>query len=322
MTTEVVIRALSLYWPLLTFTALALWWRPGYFARVGLLLALCWNLSVLPIVSWAATELGWWSFKVTGPQVLGMPLEFYFGWAVWWGGVMPLIGLQLFRRSLAWYLAGLTGLALAVDAILMPQLTPVLELSSDWWWGEAVLLVTVLWPGALVVWWTKTRSALAGRVLVQAGTFSVGLFLLVPCLEAGGWGWLREGFAERSAWMMGGFGAVVGLFGLLGGSAVWEFAKKGGGTPVPFDPPLRLVTTGVYRYVANPMQVAMTGLMLAWGLWFDRGWLLILAGIGVVYSEGLARWSERIDHRERFGDAWAEYRSRVGRWWVRRSPKK
>jgi len=228
--------------------------------------------------------------------------------------VLPLLGTALVKRSGWLYLVVVTMLAVGVDAVVMPRLGPVVVLSAGWWWGEAMLLVTVLWPGAMVLWWTAKRNGLAGRVLGQAGTFSVGLFLLVPAVEVGSWAWLEAGFAGRPLWMVVGFVGGVGLLGWLGFSAVWEFARRGGGTPVPFDPPLRLVTTGIYARVANPVQIAMTGLMLVWGLWFDRWWLLVLAGLGVVYAEGLARWSEGVDHRERFGEEWEEYRKRVGRW--------
>ena len=43
---------------------------------------------------------------------------------------------------------------------------------------------------------------------------------------------------------------------MLGLSAVQEFVTRGRGTPIPFDPPRHIVTTGVYAYVANPMQLS------------------------------------------------------------------
>ncbi len=311
MRPELVIRAVGLYWPLLALVALAGWLRPGYYLRVGVLLGLCWNLAVLPIVGWYCVEQGWWAFETEGPVVLGMPLELYLGWAVWWGGVLPLLASRL--RSVVVQVVLVTVLAAGVDAVAMPQMGPVLRLAENWWWGEALLLGTGLWPGALVVFWTAKRQGLVGRVLVQAGTFSVGLFVLVPCLEAGGWAWLAA--FDRPGWMVAGFAVVVAALGALGGAAVWEFVRRGAGTPVPFDPPQRLVTTGVYAWLANPMQVAMTGLLLGWGLWFGLWWLVVLAGLGVVYAEGLARWSEAEDLRARYGEEWLEYRSRVGRWW-------
>jgi protein-S-isoprenylcysteine O-methyltransferase Ste14 len=67
---------------------------------------------------------------------------------------------------------------------------------------------------------------------------------------------------------------VVLLLALPGVSAVLEFAERGGGTPIPFDPPVRLVTSGVYRYVANPMQLSCTLVLLAWAVVLRNLWLL------------------------------------------------
>ena len=58
----------------------------------------------------------------------------------------------------------------------------------------------------------------------------------------------------------------VFLIAVPGISAAFEFAERGGGTPIPFDPPRRLVTSGIYRYCANPMQVSCTVVMFVWAL--------------------------------------------------------
>lgn len=43
---------------------------------------------------------------------------------------------------------------------------------------------------------------------------------------------------------------------------IFDFAWRGLGTPAPFDPPRRLVVSGLYRWVRNPMYVGM-GVLLA-----------------------------------------------------------
>ncbi len=108
--------------------------------------------------------------------------------------------------------------------------------------------------------------------------------------------------------------AVIGL------SAVQEFVIRGGGTPVPYDPPKRLVTTGIYAYVRNPMQLSAVLLLCLLGLALQNFWL---AGAGImahIYSAGLAGWDEDDDLHKRFGSAWTTYRRGVRAWWPRVRP--
>src|SRR6202451_963494 len=59
-------------------------------------------------------------------------------------------------------------------------------------------------------------------------------------------------------------GAVRGVAGLLDSFA--RFALQGLGTPAPVFPTRHLVTTGLYRYVRNPMYVAVASTILGQGL--------------------------------------------------------
>ena len=53
---------------------------------------------------------------------------------------------------------------------------------------------------------------------------------------------------------------VAGLPGLVDSFA--RFALQGLGTPAPIAPPQNLVVTGLYRYVRNPMYVAVVAVIL------------------------------------------------------------
>jgi protein-S-isoprenylcysteine O-methyltransferase Ste14 len=117
-------------------------------------------------------------------------------------------------------------------------------------------------------------------------------------------------------------GLLLAIPALIGILAVIEFVERGEGTPFPLDPPQHLVTTGIYAYVRNPMQLACT---LMWIILFGAiGWQYGL-GAGLIawaYCEGFAKWDERIDLENRFGEAWVRYSREVPRWFPRLTPRR
>src|SRR5215470_2353914 len=66
--------------------------------------------------------------------------------------------------------------------------------------------------------------------------------------------------------VIGALMVVAGLPVLLDSFA--RFSIQGLGTPAPVAPPQNLVVTGLYRYVRNPMYVAVLLLILGQGLLF------------------------------------------------------
>src|SRR5580765_4991360 len=105
--------------------------------------------------------------------------------------------------------------------------------------GSAIFLVIA--PGTLAVYvpWTFTRWRMA------------------PLL-----------FGFSSLRILGGLMIALGLPVLLDSFA--RFAIQGLGTPAPIAPPQHLVVTGLYRYVRNPMYVAVTSLIFGQGLLFGN----------------------------------------------------
>jgi hypothetical protein len=107
---------------------------------------------------------------------------------------------------------------------------------------------------------------------------------------------------------------------VIGVSAAQEFVERGLGTPIPFDPPRRLVTTGIYAYVRNPMQVSAIALLTLLGVFVENLWIAAAGLMAHVYSLGLAGWDEDDDLSDRFGDQWRDYKTNVRRWVPRLRP--
>ena len=70
---------------------------------------------------------------------------------------------------------------------------------------------------------------------------------------------------------------AAGVPGLIDSFA--RFALQGLGTPAPIAPPLNLVVTGLYRYVRNPIYVALVVVILGQAVLFGDQRLL---GYGVL----------------------------------------
>jgi protein-S-isoprenylcysteine O-methyltransferase Ste14 len=101
---------------------------------------------------------------------------------------------------------------------------------------------------------------------------------------------------------------------LLLAACIFEFARSGRGTLSPVDPPRHLVVRGLYRYVRNPMYLAVTIILLGeasvirsldlviyWTAFFAAANLFVIG-----YEEPYLR--------SRFGVSYETYTNQVGRW--------
>ena len=105
-------------------------------------------------------------------------------------------------------------------------------------------------------------------------------------------------------------GAGIGLLA----ACIWEFARRGRGTLAPLDPPRELVVAGLYRFVRNPMYLAVTLIVLGEALLLRSGGLLLYWAIWFALVNLLVRVYEEPGLRRRFGASWDRYASSVGRW--------
>jgi protein-S-isoprenylcysteine O-methyltransferase Ste14 len=111
---------------------------------------------------------------------------------------------------------------------------------------------------------------------------------------------------------------AIGLPVLLDSFA--RFAIQGLGTPAPVAPPLHLVVTGLYRYVRNPMYVAVLLVIFGQGLLFGNVRLL---EYGLVVWLGFVAFVlvyEEPALRRKFGKEYDEFRAHVPRWVPRLRP--
>jgi protein-S-isoprenylcysteine O-methyltransferase Ste14 len=104
-------------------------------------------------------------------------------------------------------------------------------------------------------------------------------------------------------------------------SAFVRFVVEGLGTPAPIAPTQHLVVGGLYRYVRNPMYLAVVTAIAGQALLLGELALLIYAGIVGLAMWAFATFVEEPYLLERFGAEYEAYRRAVPGWWPRIRPK-
>src|SRR5215472_17211738 len=99
---------------------------------------------------------------------------------------------------------------------------------------------------------------------------------------------------------------------------IWNFAAVGRGTPGLWDAPLRVVATGPYRWVRNPIYLAALLVVLGEAWLFMSPRLLVYAAAMAVFCHLFVTGYEERRLARRFGDSYLEYRRTVPRWIPRR----
>jgi protein-S-isoprenylcysteine O-methyltransferase Ste14 len=111
---------------------------------------------------------------------------------------------------------------------------------------------------------------------------------------------------------------VAGLPGLVDSFA--RFALQGLGTPAPIAPTQNLVVTGLYRYVRNPIYVALVAVILGQAVLFgDQRLLGYGAFLWLAFHIFVLAYEEPT-LRETYGAEYQEYRTNVPRWIPRLTP--
>jgi protein-S-isoprenylcysteine O-methyltransferase Ste14 len=120
---------------------------------------------------------------------------------------------------------------------------------------------------------------------------------------------------------MRGLGMILLAVGLLVITQSFvRFVVEGLGTPAPVAPPERLVVGGAYRYVRNPMYVAILATIVGQALLLGQLGLLLYATALWLFAVAVVRWYEEPTLRRRFGADYEAYRRAVPAWRPRLRP--
>jgi protein-S-isoprenylcysteine O-methyltransferase Ste14 len=152
---------------------------------------------------------------------------------------------------------------------------------------------------------------------------SAAFFVIAPGVVAGVIPWLI------TKWQPGGDASltltIFGALMILAGLAILidcfvRFALKGGGTPAPFAPTQHLVVSGPYRFVRNPMYLAVLLAIFGQMLVFANAGLLAYGVAVALTVHFFVLGYEEPKLSATFPEAYLAYSRNVGRWLPRFSP--
>jgi protein-S-isoprenylcysteine O-methyltransferase Ste14 len=121
-------------------------------------------------------------------------------------------------------------------------------------------------------------------------------------------------------------GVVLICAGLVPAVSAFIGFFKAGGTPVPVAAPPRLVVTGFYRYVRNPIYVGFLIILIGQSLLFGSRGLLDYLAVSWCVGVLAVRFYEEPILTRKFGAEYHAYRRAVPAWlprlhaWVPESP--
>lgn len=155
---------------------------------------------------------------------------------------------------------------------------------------------------------------------------SAAWLVAAPGVVAGAVPWWLTGWesGDVPAWWTGprlAGAAVVAMGSAVVVAAFGEFVVHGRGTPVPAAPTEHLVVHGAYRWVRNPMYLAVVAVVAGQAVLLGRpvlaGYAAVLAAVTAAFVHGY----EEPTLRRTFGGEYDAYRQAVPAWVPRLRPR-
>lgn len=282
-------------------------------AQIGGLFAFLYGVPMVFVTHSAALHLRWWHYGWDALMLNGIPADILIGGAVLFGPGLYFAFPN--TRPLMICLPIIIGL----HGTVFSSLEPLVYAVPYWFWGVVFVFLFAHLPAIYLAKWTAEDRNLPLRCALLAIMTGGMIFAVVPSLimQAMGGSW---DLLARPVWVVVVTLAALGLVSTIGLSANQSLCLQGDGTPIPLDPTKRLVTTGIYAYVSNPMQLSAALGFFVLGVFLMNVWIVAAALMAWVFVQGMVRWHHRHDLLKRFPSGWPEYKRNVPEWVPRWTP--
>ncbi|CAA2145083.1 methyltransferase family protein [Methylobacterium bullatum] len=308
----------ALRWALLLgplAVVMLLGWRARHDQRmlVGALFAFLYGLGTIFATHMVAIQFGWWRYGGDVLMLQGLPVDIWFGGALLFG---PVLYLAFPTVAPLWLVL---PIIIGLHGTVFSSLKPLVMAGSGWMGGVVLVFAVAHLPAFSLARWTAQDVHLPRRAALLAFGYGCLAFIVIPSLILHGTGgqWALETIPP---WRL----ILAILLGLplivMGLSAVQMFAVHGGGTAIPLDPTKRLVGSGIFAYLINPMQACTAATWIVMGAVLGNPWVASAAIMAWVFVAGMVRWHHRNDLIRRFPEGWPEYRAHVPEWRPRWRP--
>jgi protein-S-isoprenylcysteine O-methyltransferase Ste14 len=157
---------------------------------------------------------------------------------------------------------------------------------------------------------------------VKAAAGSLLFLFVAPGVVAGFIPWLLTGWDAAGDVPV--LLIVAGVALTAAGAAVLlhafaRFVVEGLGTPAPVAPTQHLVVGGLYRYVRNPMYLAVAATIVGQAMILGRPALLLYALLFGAVVWAFVHFYEEPTLARQYGAEYDAYRRAVPGWWPKRS---
>lgn len=249
--------------------------RCGIAALFALSWQFIWHLIVL---GFAVNNYGL-KLNVHDTLFIGVPIDLVFSCALLMSYVFHK--LSFIQGFVHGFIQGLT-----IHAFILWLLWPFFNASTSELYMVVFyvlldIIVTVI-PSYCLYHWTANDQHIYLRSFLQNIMWAIVLLWLLPTIIfehlSGTWNVLFQSYNGYRIFLC----VLLCLPAYLIINALYHFAKYGNGTGFPYDAPKILVTSGVYGYISNPMQLGIVLMQLIWGMMLNNVFVICTALVATL----------------------------------------